>query len=180
MTKTILVSGASGIVGYGILRSLKNCDCRLIGTTIYKTSAANCFSDLVLRPPLTTDQNYIPWLLRTIKEYKIDMIIPAIEADMACWNKHRKELETSGTFVLLNNSKLIEFCLDKWNFYTELKKHDFKYTIESSLEIDFNRFSLPFLLKPRCGFGSRGIVKIEDKQTFDKYKNEIGPKLMMQ
>ena len=32
--KTILVSGASGIVGYGILKSLKNCGYKLIGTTI--------------------------------------------------------------------------------------------------------------------------------------------------
>lgn len=181
MTKrTILVSGASGIVGYGILRSLKNCNCKLIGTTIYETSPANCFSDIVLQPPVTTDERYIPWLIKTIQDYKIDMIIPAIEADMSAWNKHRKELQDTGTFVMLNNSELIELCLDKWNFYQKLKENNFKYAIESSIEADFNRFKLPFLLKPRCGFGSKGIVKVEDKETFDKYKNEIGETLMMQ
>ena len=178
--KTILVSGASGIVGYGILRSLKGLGYRLIGTTIYEISPANCFSDLVLTPPLTSDENYIPWLVKTIKEYKIDMIIPAIEADMSCWNKHRKELEQTGTFVMLNNSELIELCLDKWNFYQKLKENNFKYAIESSLEADFNKFATPFLLKPRCGFGSKGIVKIEDAETFNKYKNEIGENLMIQ
>lgn len=178
--KTILVSGASGIVGYGILRSLKGLNYRLIGTTIYETSPANCFSDIVLTPPLTMDKSYIPWLIKTIKEYKVDMIIPAIEADMSEWNKHRKELKQTGTCVMLNNSELIELCLDKWNFYKKLKENNFKYTIESSLEPDFNKFELPFLLKPRCGFGSKGIVKVEDKETFDKYKDEIGKNLMMQ
>lgn len=176
----ILVSGASGIVGYGILRSLKNCDCKLIGTTIYETSPANCFSDIVLQPPVTVDESYIPWLIKTIKDYNIDMIIPAIEADMSCWNKNRKDLEATGTFVMLNNSELIELCLDKWNFYKKLKDNNFKYTIATSLEPDFNTFPLPFLLKPRCGFGSKGIVKIEDKETFNKYKDEIGENLMMQ
>lgn len=180
MMKTILVSGASGIVGYGILRSLKNSDCRLIGTTIYETSPADCFSDLVLHPPLTVDENYIPWLVKTIKDYKIDMIIPAIEADMSCWNKNRSLLEKTGTFVMLNNSKLIEYCLDKWIFYQKLKENNFKYAIETSLDADFERFELPFLLKPRCGFGSKGIIKIEDKSSFDKHKSEIGKNLMMQ
>lgn len=177
---TVLVSGASGIVGYGILRSLKNRGYRLIGITIYKTSPANCFADIVLQPPMTTDESYIPWLVNTIKEYKVDIIIPAIEADMSAWNKHRKELEQTGTFVMLNNYELIELCLDKWSFYQKLKENNFKYAIESSLEPDFNKFSTPFLLKPRCGFGSRGIVKVEDRETFDKFKNEIGRNLMMQ
>lgn len=178
--KNILVSGASGIVGYGILRSLKNCNCNLIGTTIYKISPANCFADIVLQPPLTSSPDYIAWLVKTIKDYNVDMIIPAIEADMSCWNKHRNELEKTGTFVALNNFDLIELCLDKWNFYKKLKENGFKYVIESSLEADFEKFELPFMLKPRCGFGSKGIVKVENKETFAKYKNEIGKTLMMQ
>ena len=176
----ILVSGASGIVGYGILRSLKNCNCYLIGTTIYETSPANCFSDIVLTPPMTSDPDYIPWLLKTIKEYKIDMIIPAIEADMNSWNKNREILEKTGTKVLLNNSELIGLCLDKWNFYKKLEENNFRYRIESSIVPDFSRFELPFLLKPRCGFGSKGIVKVEDCATFEKHKSEIGENLMMQ
>lgn len=176
----ILVSGASGIVGYGVLRSLKNCGCKLIGTTIYKTSPANCFADVVLQPPMTTDASYIPWLVKTIKQYKIDMIIPAIEADMSCWNKHRKVLADTGTFVMLNNPQLIELCLDKWKFYQKLKENNFPYAIESSLNAQFDRFSLPFLLKPRCGFASKGIVKVESREVFEKYKSEIGPTLMMQ
>lgn len=176
----ILVSGASGIVGYGILKSLKNCGYKLIGTTIYEVSPANCFADIVLQPPMTCDENYIPWLVDTIKKYNIDMIIPAIEADMSAWNKYRDILEKTGTYVLLNNSELIEFCLDKWSFYSKLKENNFEYIIESSLIPDFEKFDLPFILKPRCGFGSKGIVKVEDRETFEKYKDEIGKTLMLQ
>ena len=43
--KNILVSGASGIVGYGILRSLKKSKKRLqlIGTTVYEDSVLKVF-----------------------------------------------------------------------------------------------------------------------------------------
>lgn len=178
--KTILVSGASGIVGYGILRSLKGLGYRIIGTTIYKSSPADCFADIVEKPPLTKDEQYIPWLIDTIKRYDIDLIIPGIEADMFAWNKHRKELEEAGTIVLLNRSELIDLCMDKWTFYQELEKHDVKCRIRSSLSQDFNVFPTPFLLKPRCGFGARGIVKVESQDTFEAYRSEIGRTLMMQ
>ena len=179
-TCTVLVSGASGIVGYGILRSLKDAGCTLIGTTIYEESPANCFADVVELAPLTSSPDYIPWLTATIEKHHVDMIIPAIEADMSAWNKHRAELESTGTFVLLNRPELVELCLDKWAFYQKLTEAGFRHCIASSLEPDFEQFPLPFLLKPRCGFGARGIVKVEDWETFERYREDIGQTLMMQ
>jgi len=177
---TILVSGASGIVGYGILKSLKDLDCLLIGTTIYEESPANCFADIVEISLLTSDEKYIPWLINIIKKYSVDMIIPAIEADMSMWNKNRVLLEETGTFVLLNTSSLIELCLDKWSFYEKLESHKNEYRIKSSIEPNFELYSLPFLLKPRCGFGSKGIVLVESLNTFELHKDKIGRDLMMQ
>lgn len=177
---TILVSGASGIVGYGILRSLKGTGCRLIGTTIYEQSPANCFADIVAQPPLTADINYIPWLLKAIQEFHVDMIIPGIEADMSVWNKNRDILEESGAFALLNNPALIALCLDKWLFYEKLREHGFPYCIDSSIEPQFDRFKTPFLLKPRCGYGAKGIVQVESREEFDRHRDEIGKTLMMQ
>lgn len=175
---TILVSGASGIVGYGILRTLRNEDCILIGTTIYDESPADCFADIVEKPPVTTDKNYISWLLKIIEKYNIDMIIPGIEIDMQTWNRHRNELKS--TCVLLNNPSLIEICSDKWMFYQKLQKSGFRNYIETSLDMDYDKFPTPFILKPRCGFGSKGIVKIESEEQFNLYRHEIGKSLMMQ
>ena len=112
---TILVSGASGVVGYGILRNLQERgDCFLIGTTIYPDSPANCFSDVVEVVPRTDDPEYIDHLKTLIAKYSVDMIIPGIEADMSTWNKHRKELHATGALLLLNNPELISLCLDKF------------------------------------------------------------------
>lgn len=184
--KTILVSGASGIVGYGILKSLRsyNPELNLIGTTIYEDSIAPVFCDIFEKAPLTSNTNYINWLCATIKKHNVDMIIPGIEDDMKAWSKQREILEKTGAYVLLNNPELIELCSDKWDFYQKLKSAGSKVAIETRLDGTFEElkkaFGLPFLLKPRKGYASRGIVQIENKETFIKNMPHIGGTLMVQ
>lgn len=184
--KTILVSGTSGIVGYGILKSLRayNPHLRLIGTTIYDDSIADVFCDIFEKAPLTSDENYINWLCEIIKKHNVDMVIPGIEADMKAWNKAKEILQKTGAYVLLNNPELIELCSDKWNFYQKLKSSDSKLAIETRLSGSFEelkeKFGLPFLLKPRCGFGSKGIIKVENEEIFSQNEYNIGNILMVQ
>lgn len=184
--KNILVSGASGIVGYGILSSLKKSDkdLLLVGTTIYTDSVAQGFCDVFEQAPTTDDSCYIDWLIKTIKKYNIDLIIPGIEADMYKWIDHKAEIEKSGTKILLNNSELLSICQDKWLFYEFLSKHHTPYTISSSLISDYDilaqEYGLPFILKPRRGFGSKGIVRVDSRDTFQKHSGDIGTILMAQ
>ena len=184
--KNILVSGASGIVGYGILRSLKKSGLELwlIGTTIYNDSVAPGFCDVFEQAPLTSDSGYIDWLIKIIEKHHIDLIIPGIEADMYKWVDHISEIEKNGTKILLNNTKLLSLCVDKWVFFQVLNENNIPYTIDSSLNSDFdflvNEFGLPFILKPRRGFGSKGIVKVDSLETFEKHSSEIGSNLMAQ
>ena len=181
--KTILVSGASGIVGYGVLKSLRGLGFKLIGTTIYSESPANCFSDVFELAPKTSDPAYLDWLQEMIRKYNIDMIIPCIEDDMFLWNQHRGML-SSLTFPLLNADSLIRLCADKWKFYKRLAEYDSAYRIDTTLEADFDklvaRFGLPFLLKPRRGFASKGIIRVTDQAVFDAHKSDIGSVLMVQ
>lgn len=184
--RKILVSGASSIIGYGILRSLKKSKkkLQLIGTTIYNDSVAQGFCDVFELAPLTSDVNYLDWLLYMIKKHHIDFIIPGIDVDMYKWAENISDIEKSGVKVLLNNIDLISLCKDKWLFYKNLGKINTPYRIETSLNPDFGvsvkEFGLPFLLKPRCGYGSKGIVKIDNLEMFLKYKGDIGSVLMVQ
>lgn len=184
--KTILVSGASGIVGYGILRSLRQpgAEYELVGTTIYADSVAPAFCDVFEQAPMTSDETYISWLCRTIEKHHVDMIIPGIEADMLKWNDERDLLESSGAIPLLNNSDLIRLCSDKWHFYENLRPVGSELLIETTLSGSFqslkDQFGLPFLLKPRRGFGSKGIVIVDSEETFDEHGANLGHVLMAQ
>lgn len=171
----VLVSGASGIVGYGTLKSLKQLDkCYLYGTTIYELSPACCFSDEVLIAPQTSSSEYIPWLIDVIKAKKIDMIIPTIEIDVEVWNEHRKELEQTGAVILLNNTDLIRCCLDKMEFSNVLLKNNVKCRILSYESIsDITDFSQSFVVKPKRGSGSRGIHYVDSYDELLQYEELI-------
>ena len=184
--RTILVSGASGIVGYGILRSLKRTgkDLNLIGTSIYDDSVAEGFCDCFEQAPPTDHATYLEWLLNTIKKHQVDLIVPGIEIDMYHWIEHVPEIERKGAIALLNKPDLIQLCKDKWTFYENLSEARMPYAIESTLCMDFeslvSRFGLPFLLKPRRGFASKGIVKVDNIDTFSIHQQDIGEILMAQ
>lgn len=179
---TILVSGASGIIGYGILKSLRQShpECRLIGTTVHERSAAPAFCDVFEKAPLTNHESYIPWLVDLIKKHNISMAIPGIEADVVAWNERRATIEQSGALVLLNNPDLIRLCSDKWLFYQSLVKNNSPYAIPTSLEFDETSQRFPLLLKPRMGSGSKGIAIVNNIDELEKYLGGMGHGMMIQ
>ncbi len=182
----ILVSGASGIVGYGILRSLKKAGkYKLIGTSIYNDSIAPVFCDIFEQAVKTSDPLYIDWLIGVIQKHNVDMIIPGIDDDMYKWNDNREYIgEQGAVIVLLNDYDLIELCRNKYTFYLRLAGSCPNYAIPSCISRDFDKLAytlgLPFLLKPLHGFGSKGIVRIPDAVIFDLWEDKIGDKLMAQ
>jgi carbamoyl-phosphate synthase large subunit len=183
--KTILVSGASGIVGYGILKSLRQYkEYKLIGATIYTDSIAPAFCDIFEQALMTNDENYINWLCNIIKKHNVNMIVPGIDVDMYKWQENRDIILQTGVEILLNNIDLIYLCKDKWLFYLKLIKNNPQLAIDSKISGDFTElsenFGLPFLLKPRSGFGSKGILFVETREFFLQQSNNFGPILMAQ
>jgi carbamoyl-phosphate synthase large subunit len=184
--KRVLVSGASGIVGYGVLRSLRQTrqPCFLVGTSIYDDSVAPAFCDVFEQAPPTSAPEYLDWLLATLRRHRIDLLIPGIEIDMYYWVDHIPEIQATGAFPLLNVPELIALCKDKWGFYQRLAAAGVHCAIESSLTQEFSvlagQFGLPFLLKPRRGFGSKGIVRVMSEEVFLKHRADIGLVLMAQ
>jgi carbamoyl-phosphate synthase large subunit len=97
---------------------------------------------------------------------------------------HVPEIRETGALPLLNTPGLIALCKDKWSAYLRLKEAGVACAIETSLEGDFaaleSRFGLPFLLKPRQGFGSKGIVQVPSEAVFLEHREAMGPVLMAQ
>ncbi len=184
--KRVMVSGASGIVGYGILRSLRasGMELFLLGTSIHQDSVAPAFCDQFELAPRTDSPAYLAWLVQILRHYQIDMLIPGIEADLYCWNNYRSEIIETGALPLLNTAELVALCQDKWLFYQYLLEHQQDCRIPSSLSRDFDKlsaeFGLPFLLKPRRGFGSKGIVRISEQAQFEQIKAQWGDDILAQ
>jgi carbamoyl-phosphate synthase large subunit len=182
----IWVTGASSLIGYGILKSIRGSkkSFKLVGSTIHKDSIAPAFTDICIEAPFNGAKGYIEWILSVIETYDIDLVIPSFEEDVLFLTNHRKQIESTGVKVVLNTFELVHLCKDKWIFYQVLKNNNCPHVIPSSLSSDFNilenEFGLPLLLKPRQGNASKGIVKVYNKEAFEQHKAEIGKNLMVQ
>ncbi len=184
--KTILVSGASGIVGYGVLRSLMQSSnkYRLVAATIYEDSVAQGFSNVFELAPRTDAPHYTEWLIEVIKKHQVNLIIPSIEADLYHWNAHEETIRESGTEIALNKKDLVNLCKDKWDFFQYLKAAGSSLAIASTLSNEYDElvslFGSNFLLKPRRGFASKGIVRVRNRDEFMLHRHKMGDVLMAQ
>lgn len=182
----IWVTGASSLIGYGILKSIRGAKkaYKLIGSTIHENSIAPGFTDVCIEAPFSGSEGYFDWFIKVINDYKIDLVIPSFEEDVFFLTNHRKQLEQTGVTLVLNTYELVHLCHDKWRFYQELKANKCSHVIPSSLSPKFqeleNKFGLPLLLKPRHGNASKGIVKILNEKDFERNKSKIGKNLMVQ
>jgi carbamoyl-phosphate synthase large subunit len=184
--RRVFVSGASGVVGYGILRALRKSsrELLLVGSSIFDDSVAPGFCDIFEQAVPTSESSYLGWLKETLDKHQIQIMFPGIEPDLYHWSDNADFIETDQCHIAMNRRGLIDLCRDKWLFYLAIQELNIKSTIPSSLDPSFDflqeQFGLPFLLKPRRSYGSKGIVRVHNRETFMRHQSQIGCDLMAQ
>lgn len=183
---TVLVTGVGAIIGYGILRALRKSDknIRLIGSDIYPDAVGQAWADHFVNAPLTSSGNYLTWLEKTIVENHVDLVIPGIEQDVHHFSDNRNFFSRLAVKVALNDQLLVDLTRDKWLMHQELARINSDARIASYLDMDFDRLAqmlgLPFILKPRRSYASKGLVRVQNHSDFIKATEKPGLDLMAQ
>ena len=173
-------------MGYGLLRSLRASDqkYRLIGTDIYSHAVGQAWCDTFEQAPLTSAVNYDGWLLDVVRRHAVCLIIPGIEQDIYHLPQLRNRLFSVGCRVALNRDELVEICSDKWAMYETLVRLKDPSAIPTSLSRSFdelnNLFGLPFIVKPRRGYASKGLVRVREEGDFLRLASDLGASLLAQ
>jgi carbamoyl-phosphate synthase large subunit len=181
----VLVTGVGAIIGYGIIRSLRLFPDRfhIVGMDIYEDAVGqNWCDDFVQAVPANSD-TYLSFMKKLISDKKIDIVIPGIEQDVTRLSLERDNLADCGAVLVLNTPELIEIAHDKWTTYNILADAGFS-AISTMIEGDFNELSnalgLPFLLKPRRSYASKGIQRIYSDTDLSYWRNKLGDEFMVQ
>ncbi|WP_434697158.1 ATP-grasp domain-containing protein [Pseudomonas sp. Z1-14] len=184
--KTVMVTGVGAIMGYGLLKSLRAADpcVHLVGTDIYDDAVGRGWSDVFVQAPLTSAPEYGRWLGETLAGHQVDLLIPGIEQDIHWLSDNRALLATFDCQVVLNTQNLIELSRDKWAMDQALRELGDLSRIPSLLSGDFNSLKaalgLPFLLKPRRSYASKGLVWVHQERDFTPHAALLGDHLMAQ
>ena len=180
----ILVTGVGAIIGYGIIKSLLGKGHYIVGTDIYHDAVGQHWVDKFIQAPYTNSPEYMNWLKNVIEENNIDIVFPGIEQDVHFIAANFSELSKLSCKFVINKLYLIEITKNKFETYKYLK-NKFKDNLIFSLDkMDWEyitgMISLPFLLKPKCSYASKGIVKINNREEFDFYSKDNDNKYIAQ
>jgi len=170
----VLITSVGGIVGQGIIKSLKynnkysknkTCLYNIHGTDIVHDSSGLYRVDkfsIITKPE---SEQFIESIVNLCTNNNIDVIFPGSDIELPILSKNKKTIESkTSAKIITNNSKVIEICRDKYKTFEFLKNNNLNY-IPSSLAKDSEIFikenKFPLIVKPCEGFGSKffNIVK---------------------
>lgn len=172
----VLVSGAGGDVGQGVIKALERStlDIKIYTTCIFPDSAfLHRVKDSYIAPYSNSD-DYIPFLIRLIKKEKIDLFIPTVDSEIKTIALNKERISTgSGVKVLCDSLEKIGICDDKYATAEFLKQNNFAFpkTVradEENLEEQLKNIGFPLIAKKRSGKGAQDVYKAHTQADLEK------------
>lgn len=181
----VLVTGVGAVIGYGIINCLKKSKYKtfIVGTDIYDDAYGQYICDKFIKAVPAKDEKYLEFIKKIITDYNIDLVMFGTEQEIDRLANAKNEMGELYSKLVINKKTILELSQDKWLTYEFLTKHNLT-AIPSKIDGDFEQnakeLGLPFLLKPRKSYASKGIEKIYTKEDFEYYKNKSGVDFMVQ
>ena len=150
---------------------------------IYPDAVGQHWCDHFEIAALAAAPEYPDFIRSLICKNSVDLVIPGIEQDVSRMVKERPAWDDVATKFVLNNPGLVAVCADKWFTAQSLVEAGFP-AIKTRIEGNFDELALelgmPFLLKPRRSYASKGIQKIYTERDLDYWRIKLGDNFMVQ
>ncbi|MGB6006475.1 ATP-grasp domain-containing protein [Castellaniella sp.] len=186
----VLVTGVGAIIGQGIVRSLRasSHSVKIIGLDRSARPPGPEWCDVFIQKPTCDERSdeYLDFWQNLIRKENIDLVLPGLEVDMLFLDEQRAvfEKEHDACVLALNHSALIALTGDKWLMHLFLVDHGIS-AIPTVIDAGWDGAlatlgAAPILLKPRQGNGSRGIVRLHDREDFVYWSRKTEDPWMLQ
>ena len=181
----ILVTGVGAIIGYGIIKSLRNSkyDCNIIGIDVFKDAIGQKWCDEFIQGKRADAKDFIDSINNIIEEHHIDLVVPGIEQDLESLIKGFDRLNKRAKYVL-NNKELFNTFHDKKRTYDFLKNSveliPYVYFSNDLYKEALESFGLPFILKQDISYASKGVATIYNQKDYEYFIEKFGQNCMAQ
>lgn len=186
---SVLVTGVGGNIGQGIVKALRMTGrtVKVVGTDMEPLSVGlqRCDRGYVVAPAAKTE--FIPQLTQIARKEKCDLIIPGSDTELPYLADGKLLLEeNSQAVVLIAAAKHVHALHDKWLTYLLCKTAGVAHpeTVLASNKKALARFlqksGYPVLVKPRIGYGSRGVYVIHNRKEMDVFLSRVSNPVVQQ
>lgn len=192
---TVLVTAAGGIIGQGIIKSLRLATGSSHTPTRYRILAVDSNplaaglyrSDIGLIVPMASNSEYIDTIIKHLKNYDVDALFVGSDEELMAIATAKKRIESeSPTKVVAAELKEIKIARDKWETFKFLKTNNLgcaESCLPENKEEFCMEFGYPVVVKPREGYGSVNlfVAKTPDEIEYALAKiQEYGWRPMLQ
>lgn len=180
MVTNILVTAAGGIVGQGIIKSLKLSNKLRNSSMVYNILGVDmnplaaglfrCNTGMIV--PSAQSADYTEVIVDICKSQAIAGIFVGSDSELSILTSAKERIEKeSGAKVLSGSLSAISIARDKWKTYEFCKTNNIRCA-ESALpqhREDFAReFGFPLIVKPREGYGSVHFYVVHDAPHMER------------
>jgi len=121
---------------------------------------------LILQPGDSSE--FARSLLECCRELEIDVLVPTVDSELIPLASSRSAFTAAGTKLLLASESALRLCLDKWAVISAMDETVPVPRCEICNEtLDWSSWTLPAIVKPRRGSGSRGVRLIDRWEQLD-------------
>ena len=127
--------------------------------------------DRFVQLPFASDPNYLTILLRVCRELGVEALFHGCEPELLLFARNRAFIEDAGIFLPINETGLIQLCMDKAKTNARLAELGFSAPrfLNVSTESEFDAIDwFPVVVKPAIGGGGSANVFIA--QNIDELK----------
>ena len=178
MVIKVLVSGAGGDVGQGVLKALQSSSLALeLHATCINAHSSWLHAAGVkgfIAPP-SAEAGYVDYLIRLIQRLGIHAYFPTVDSEIVkiATEKSRIESET-GAVVFVDSLEKVSVCDDKFRTAEFLRCNDFAFPVsmladDPKLGQFIDRLGYPLIVKMRSGKGSQHVHRLNDAAQLSHY-----------
>jgi len=170
----ILVTGAGGGVGQGIIKSLKmiqDIQMNIIAADMSELAAGNFFADKAVLLPHSMTDEYSSELIQIFKQNKVDFYFPGTDIELKFCSKEKQYFQDQfKVHTVVSSLDTVEIADDKFKTANFLKKNDFSFpeTIYANVA-NPKKIKFPIILKPSRGYRSIGVFKINNIDELNQH-----------
>lgn len=176
----ILVTGAGGGVGQGVIKSLKmiaDLDLNVIAADMSELAVGLYAGDKAYLVQACTSPTYLQSLGIIFKKESVDYYFPGTDVELAFCAKQKDHiLKEYGVRTVISSLEAVEIADDKYKTYSFLKGNGFHYPETRWLK-DFlgsNEIDFPVIVKPAIGCRSIGVFKVNNEKELSQYASNPG------
>jgi len=182
MTKpNILITAVCGDIGSSTVRALHGASGKSIGCDMRPYCPVLDYMDgFYIAPPASEVKKYLQFIEDIVVKEAIDIILPISEPEITLMNEQRDHLESLGVKLMMNSPLIIENFLDKIKTVEFIEKIGLKAPKTVLLRRYAGDPAFPLIIKPRTGYGSKRLWKVDNSLELDFVRSKDDGSLIVQ